>query len=339
MTLRHDRSETTSIAARRLENATPLVSIGVPVYNGERLLRRTLESLLAQTYTHIEIIISDNASTDTTAAIAREFVERDPRVRYVRNETNIGAIPNFLETLALASGTYFTWTAADDVRPPQAIEACVRALESSPAAVMAHGPIEIELPRQNDWTRIDNCVDMSGARPSSRVRVFTGEVVHVALMFGVHRRDVLQTIRYGNHVAGDYFVCLQMSQRGPIVWVPTPILTYRHKYGALDNPMYERAPITLHDLLLHRGLRRNKCWLVLGIGSYYVWQQGGRHGLAERLRTVWAFASTFVQRFRWALAKEGVFLLFSPASWIAAPLIPVGRRFRRRRTATSMPSQ
>ena len=95
MTLRQDRFETPSTAARRLQNAAPLVSIGVPVYNGERLLGRTLESLLAQTYTHLEIIISDNASTDSTPAIAREFADRDPRVRYVRNETNIGAIPTF----------------------------------------------------------------------------------------------------------------------------------------------------------------------------------------------------------------------------------------------------
>jgi glycosyltransferase involved in cell wall biosynthesis len=307
----------------------PLVSIGVPVYNGERFLRRTLDSLVAQTYPHLEIIVCDNASTDGTADIGRECAARDSRVRYVRNETNLGAIPNFLKTLALASGTYFAWTAADDVRPAGAIEACLRALEGRPDAVMAHGPLEIDLPRQGTSTRVDNRVNLTAARPSERVRAFTGELSHVAFMFGLHRVSVLREMRYGNHVAGDYFVCLQMSQRGPIVWVPTPMLVYRHQYGALENPMYERQPLTIRDLLVHRGLRRRKCWMVLGIGGYYLWVQGGRDRWRDRCATVWAYAVTFSARFRRELLTECVFLAFSPASWIVSPFVSVGRWMRR----------
>jgi glycosyltransferase involved in cell wall biosynthesis len=308
--------------------ASPLVSIGVPVYNGARLLRRTLESLVAQTYTALEIIVLDNASTDETPAIAREFAARDARVRYVRNETNIGAVPNFRKVLGLASGKYFTWTAADDSRPPEAIERCVRALEDRPGAVMAHGPIELELPAGEAAMCVANHADLAGGRPSERVRAFTRDVDHVGLMFGLHRRDVLHSVEYGSHVAGDYFVCLQMSQRGPIAWIPWPMLVYRHQYGAVDNPMYARAPITLRDLLLHRGLRRRKCWMVLGLGCHYLWREGARHGTRERLRTVRVFASTFVRRFRAELATELVYLATSPISWIAAPLVPIGRKLR-----------
>ena len=297
--------------------AAPVVSIGVPVYNAANFLARALESLLAQTYPHLEIIICDNASTDGTAAIGREFAERDSRVRYVRNDTNIGANPNFLKALDLASGKYFTWTAADDLRPRHAIEACVRALEASPEAVMAHGPIELDLPRENRTAWIDNRVEMAGDRPSLRVRNFTRDIKHNACMFGLHRRDALSAVRGGYRVGWDYLVCLQMSQLGPIVWVPSPILVYRHQWGAIDNPMYQRVPITLRDLLLLRGAQRKKCWLVLGAGSYYLWAQGARDGLGERLKTVWAFATAFVARFRPELAKEPVFVLFSPASWIA----------------------
>ena len=307
---------------------SPMVSIGVPVYNGERYLRRTLDSLTAQTYTDLEIVISDNASTDGTAAIAREFVSRDARVRYVRNDTNIGAIPNFLRVLELSSGKYFTWTAADDARPQDAIERCVDALEATPGTVMAHGPLELELPAERLSRRVDNRVDMALPLPSARVRAFTREIQHVGLMFGLHRRDVLKTIEYGNHVAGDYFVCLQMSQRGPIAWVPAPILIYRHQYGAVDNPMYARVPITVRDLLLHRGLRRRKCWMVLGLGCYYLWRHGARHGTRERLNTLRIFASSFVTRFRAELATELVYLAFSPASWVAAPFVPIGRKLR-----------
>ena len=113
---------------------------------------------------------------------------------------------------------------------------------------MAHGPIELELPAEHSSVRVENHADLSGGRPSLRVRAFTRDIEHVALMFGVHRRAVLQTVEYGNHMAGDYFVCLQMCHRGRIAWVPQPILIYRHQYGALDNPMYARVPITLRDL-------------------------------------------------------------------------------------------
>jgi glycosyltransferase involved in cell wall biosynthesis len=298
--------------------AAPLVSIGVPVYNGAHFLARSLESLLAQTYPHLEIIICDNASTDATSAIGVEFSTRDSRVRYVRNDANIGANPNFLKALALASGKYFTWTAADDVRPPDSIEACVRALEASPDAVMAHGPIALELPRENNRTaRVDNRVDMTSDRPSRRVRQFTSEIMHNACMFGLHRRDVLSSVECGYRVGWDFLVCLQMSQRGPVAWVAPPIIVYRHQWGAVDNPMYARIPLALRDLLLLRGAQRRKCWLVLGAGSYYLWRLGARDGMAERVKTVWAFATAFVARFRPELAKEPVFMLFTPASWIA----------------------
>lgn len=306
----------------------PVVSIGVPVYNGGRFLRRTLESLIDQTYNPLEIIVCDNASTDDTAMIAQEFAARDARVRYVRNGANIGAIPNFMKVLDLATGPYFTWTAADDVRPPDAIERCVEAMEAQPDIVMAHGPIELELPGRTASLRIENRADMMQPRPSARVRAYTNDVDHVALMFGLHRRDVLQSIEYGRLVAGDYFVCLQMSQRGPVGWVPTPILIYHHQYGALDNPMYERLPITLRDLLLHRGLRRRKCWMVLGIGCRYLWREGARHGTRERASTVGAFAAAFTRRFRAHLATELVYLAFSPVSWVVAPLAPIGRKLR-----------
>jgi glycosyltransferase involved in cell wall biosynthesis len=87
----------------------------MPVYNGEKFIREALDSLLAQTFTDFELIISDNASTDHTEAIYREYAARDPRVRYVRQGENRGAIANFQFVLDEAVGEYFMWAAADDV--------------------------------------------------------------------------------------------------------------------------------------------------------------------------------------------------------------------------------
>lgn len=90
------------------------VSIGMPIYNGARSMRRTLDALLAQTCVDFEVLISDNASTDDTEAIGREYAARDPRVRYVRQPTNLGPIGNFLYVFEHARGPYFSWLACDD---------------------------------------------------------------------------------------------------------------------------------------------------------------------------------------------------------------------------------
>ena len=123
---------------------------------------------------------------------------------------------------------------------------------------------------------------------------------------------------------GRHFVCLLVCERGPVVWVPSPILIYRHQYGALDNPMYERVPITFRDLLLHRGVRRRKCWMGLGIGIYYLWRHSAPRSARGRVSTVRAFAAAFVARFHGAMASELVFFVFAPASWVAAPLARLG---------------
>jgi glycosyltransferase involved in cell wall biosynthesis len=87
----------------------------MPVYNGEIFIREALDSLLAQTFSNFELIISDNASTDETEAICREFSRRDSRIRYVRQSENQGAVNNFLFVLDKAVGEYFMWAAADDI--------------------------------------------------------------------------------------------------------------------------------------------------------------------------------------------------------------------------------
>ena len=92
----------------------PCVSIGMPVYNGEKSIREALGFLLAQTFSDFELIISDNASTDATEAICREYMEKDSRIRYARQTENRGAVANFQFVLNEAQGEYFMWAAYDD---------------------------------------------------------------------------------------------------------------------------------------------------------------------------------------------------------------------------------
>lgn len=120
----------------------PLVSIGMPVYNGERYVRRTLDSLLAQDYGNFELIISDNASTDKTQQICRDYEFKDTRVRVFVNEHNIGMMENFAAVLERAQGPYFMWAAADDHWLPQFVSAMVSELEAHPEAGVAMCAIE-----------------------------------------------------------------------------------------------------------------------------------------------------------------------------------------------------
>src|SRR4051812_17831067 len=105
----------TTTAAQQDVPERPLVSIGIPAYNGAAYLVEALESALAQSYAPIEVIVSDDGSTDDTGAICDQFAAADRRVRYLRARTNLGAVANFRRVLDEAKGTYFTWLAQDDV--------------------------------------------------------------------------------------------------------------------------------------------------------------------------------------------------------------------------------
>jgi glycosyltransferase involved in cell wall biosynthesis len=118
--------------------AAPTLSIGLFVYNGEAFLRETLDSLLGQTFKDFELIISDNASTDATEDICKVYAGADTRIRYFRNETNMGAGWNIRRVFSLATGKYFKWAACDDLYEPAFLEKCINALEANSSYVLAH---------------------------------------------------------------------------------------------------------------------------------------------------------------------------------------------------------
>jgi glycosyltransferase involved in cell wall biosynthesis len=116
----------------------PRISIGLPVYNGERFLNETLNSLLSQTYTNFEIVISDNGSTDQTESICRTHAAQDQRIRYYRNQENLGAAWNFNRVFKLSFGEYFKWHTADDLCVPDHLAYCLNTIEKNPTAVLVY---------------------------------------------------------------------------------------------------------------------------------------------------------------------------------------------------------
>jgi len=147
-----------------MSSTRPRVSIGLPVYNGQKYLACALDSLLAQTYTDFELIISDNASTDDTIEICREYGARDKRVRVERQHENIGAVGNFNRVFELSQGEYFKWAACDDVCAPEFLARCIGVLDHDRSIVCCHAksvPIDssghciddsrIEVVRNGKW--------------------------------------------------------------------------------------------------------------------------------------------------------------------------------------------
>ncbi len=119
-------------------SSAPRLSIGLPVYNGDRYLMKSLDALLGQSYEDFELIISDNASSDETSEICRDYESRDPRIRYHRQPCNIGSSPNHNYVVEVARGEFFKWASYDDLYARDLLGRCVETLDEHPGSVLAH---------------------------------------------------------------------------------------------------------------------------------------------------------------------------------------------------------
>ena len=121
------------------DSGSPAISVGIPVYNGADYVAEAITSILGQTYQDFELLIQDNASTDQTEDICREFARAGARVSYVRNPENLGAVPNYNLVFERARGRYFKWAAHDDICAPTFLERCAAVLDAEPAVVLCSG--------------------------------------------------------------------------------------------------------------------------------------------------------------------------------------------------------
>lgn len=199
----------------------PRVSIGMPVYNGERYIEQAIESILAQTFSDFELIISDNASTDRTADICRIHAVRDRRIRYSRNETNIGYGRNQNLVAELSSGEYFMWAHHDDVRDPQCLERCVEILQMNPSIVLCY-----TYTRDIDETgqllpRVDPPLNLHSVRARDRFRDII-RMDHICEPdFGLIRTSILKkTGLHGHYADSDRVFLAELALYGPFHRIP-----------------------------------------------------------------------------------------------------------------------
>lgn len=212
----------------------PLVSIGLPVYNSEKHVQQALESLLAQDYEHVELIISDNASTDGTRDICLDYAARDKRIRYYRNDRNMGIAWNQNRVFELSSGKYFKWAGSHDYVSPSFVSTCKHILDTDPRVVLAF-PLA-RLVDGNDETPkevLPEMIDTRGLPTFGRVLVVVAKAEYCALeLHGLFRASALSRCRpLLGLIANDMVLMLEISILGAIALVPE-VLLYRREFDA-----------------------------------------------------------------------------------------------------------
>jgi len=182
-----------------MADKNPLVSICIPVYNGGDLLHRALQSSLRQTYRHIEVVVSDNASTDDTAAVVAAYVARDARVRYFRNDTNIGSPRNFLRSFELARGVYAQLLGHDDWLSSNYVEESIKNFKLFPetAAVLPR-TISFSIDKNGDMQFISDVIFKPGNYPQAYVaKHIYRTLLGCLMMYGMVRRcDLIEATRF-----------------------------------------------------------------------------------------------------------------------------------------------
>jgi len=195
---------------------TPMVSIGLPVFNGERSLGSALDSLLTQTAGEFELIISDNASTDQTESLCRAYAKRDGRIRYIRQDVNLGAEANFLYVLERAAGKYFMWAAADDIRSPDFITLNLEFLESHPDYVCSISPVRFEGRDFDELQMGDRSLDDD--RFDLRIRRFFGPWHANGAFYSLMRTEAIKKCEWvgARFLGADWAVVLYLARQGKL---------------------------------------------------------------------------------------------------------------------------
>ena len=209
--------------------ARPRLSIGLPVYNGEEYLAESFDALLGQTYEDFELIVSDNASTDGTQDICRQYAEKDSRIRYLRLPRNIGATPNHNHVFAESRGELFKWASHDDLYARDLLRRCVQALDERPEVFLAHtgqavidGDGRVKVP-------YEYTLATDSPHPAERFRSLLFEPGGDDF-YGVMRADVLRRVKPldSYHHADRTFVA-ELTLHGPFHQVPE-VLYFRRDH-------------------------------------------------------------------------------------------------------------
>ena len=244
-----------------MPNRNPKVSVCIPTYNSEKYLREAIQSVLNQTYTDYELIISDNDSNDNTSEIIQSF--KDSRIKYYRNQENIGIGKNFNHCIKKSIGQYITIFHSDDVMLPNNLELKVKILEKNSSVGLVHS---------NIYTINDSGAIIGGHfainnLPSTSL-VESGTIVFRKLMIGTNiisapsvmtRRNCYERVEYFNsrlRFIVDWEMWLRIALHFDIAYISTPLLKNRVHKNQETNKFYEKITDIIEEFQAKKNILR-----------------------------------------------------------------------------------
>ncbi len=273
----------------------PRVSVGLPVYNGAHYVERSLESILAQDMPDLEVIVSDNASTDGTLAICEKIAARDARVRVVSQPQNRGGAWNFNEVYRQGRAPFFKWASHDDWCAPTYLRRCLEVFEQSGPSVVLVYPHTVLVGGADELIgRYEDRLELRGARPYRRIAHLTRWLSLCNAVQGLIRRSALERTRlHGAYPGSDQILLAELALLGEFREVPEPLF-FRRRHADSSRIVNTTAaqitawfdpnalPATHPRLRLHR---ENLAAIARS-----------PHGAVERARCVAAYLGVYFYR-------------------------------------------
>ena len=233
----------------------PLVSVGLPVYNGENFVAEAIQCVMAQSFPDWELIISDNASTDRTVSLCRQFAAHDSRISVFQNERNLGVAPNYNRVFELSRGRYFAWLAHDDFWDPEFLARCLEELERDEDLPLVFPKVAFVDAQRRPLRGQESDLSVFGATAVSRVcRLLQLERRSNDIFwsqFGLIRRRTLEQTHLMNPYNGsDQVLLLEIALRGALKQIDAELFfrrehpqasTIRRNWDARDRARFQYA--------------------------------------------------------------------------------------------------
>lgn len=259
------------------------ITIGLPVYNGERFLRTKLDSILSQTYENFELIISNNGSTDKTHEICNEYELKDNRIKYFSHKKNNDAFWNYNFILNKASCDYFMWTSVDDVLLPTFIEKNLNILEKNKTCVASISKIET-YESEND-NKLFNPTDLKHYESVKKIRnkirprsVFsiTGDFDKKSrlylkksscyVFYSIFKTNIIKkSFFYDPFLGDDWAIFLNVLKYGDLL-VTDEILMYQYEHGLSGRGMISVVKLYYHGIDVFFPWARLTNWCIKNLG-------------------------------------------------------------------------
>jgi glycosyltransferase involved in cell wall biosynthesis len=271
----------------------PTVSIGVPTYNRAATLERAVASALMQTHRQLEVVVSDNASTDGTEELCRRWAEREPRLRYLRRSQNVGPTANFNGVLAACGGDFVLLLADDDWLDPDYVERCLAELLARPDHALVCG--RAVYVRDGREAGAGVATDLLEDDPAARVRRYLREVDDNGAFYGLARGDVVRRIGpMANRLGSDWFHVAAIAWCGKVRTIETTHL--RRSVGGTSASIDD-----ILRTLRHGGAVQSRVpYLTVAAGAFadVAWRSPAYAGL-PRVRRLWLAATAAPCAIRW----------------------------------------